>query len=72
MSLDDAIIEAIGATLAHCRGNKTRAAKRLQISVRCLRNWVNKEPRLQNFRGRKSVAAKVQASKRYDLLYPDK
>ena len=37
-SLAEAVKTHILQTLTHCRGNRTRAAKRLGISIRCLRD----------------------------------
>jgi two-component system, response regulator FlrC len=41
MSLADAERALILQTLEDCGGNRTRAAKRLQVSVRTLRNKIN-------------------------------
>jgi DNA-binding NtrC family response regulator len=37
-SLAEAVRTHILQTLVHCRGNRTQAARRLGISVRCLRD----------------------------------
>jgi DNA-binding NtrC family response regulator len=50
-SLDQAIVWAIFETLLVCRGNKTKAAEMLNVSVRMLRYWIKKHPELEPHRG---------------------
>ena len=44
MEIGSALSEVVRAhilgTLAHCKGNRTRSAQLLNISVRCLRNRI--------------------------------
>lgn len=49
--LERLILQAVAMTLAKCRGNKTRAAKYLGISIRKLRYMVQAHPELESFRG---------------------
>jgi DNA-binding protein Fis len=49
--LDKLILQAVAMTLARCRGNKTKAARLLGISIRKLRYMVQQHPELEHFRG---------------------
>jgi two-component system response regulator FlrC len=40
-TLAEVVRDHILGTLAHCEGNRTRSAKLLNISVRCLRNKIH-------------------------------
>lgn len=49
--LERLILQAIAMTLAMCKGNKTRAAEMLGISLRKMRYLVKDHPELGSFRG---------------------
>lgn len=49
--LDRLILQAVAMTLARCRGNKTKAARLLGISLRKIRYMVQAHPELEHFRG---------------------
>jgi DNA-binding NtrC family response regulator len=49
--LERLILQAVAMTLAKCKGNKTKAARLLGISIRKIRYMVQEHPELECFRG---------------------
>jgi transcriptional regulator with PAS, ATPase and Fis domain len=49
-TLHEVLLRLVHDTLKRNDGNKTRAAKELGVTVRCVRNWIAKFDELSEFR----------------------
>jgi transcriptional regulator with PAS, ATPase and Fis domain len=50
-SYEQAMLWILDQTLTKAKGNKTKAAKMLKLSVRTVRDWISKYDELARFRG---------------------
>lgn len=49
-TLHEVLLRLVNDTLKRNGGNKTRAAKELGVTVRCVRNWITKFDELKSYR----------------------